>query len=38
VIDTKAQELADFKAMYDYLPLNIAITFIEPFPIGLLMT
>jgi hypothetical protein len=38
VIEAKTQEMADFKAMYDYLPFNVAITFIEPFPIGLLMT
>src|ERR1051326_6782522 len=38
VIAQKAKELQDFKVMYDNPLINAAMTFIEPFPIGLLMT
>ncbi|MEZ5316756.1 MAG: DUF4199 domain-containing protein [Vicinamibacterales bacterium] len=37
-IDAQARQMADFKAMYDNPFFNMAITFIEPFPVGLLMT
>jgi uncharacterized protein DUF4199 len=37
-ISAKTQELADFKAMYANPLIRVAFTFIEPFPIGLLMT
>ena len=37
-IIAKSKELADFKAMYDNLLIRLAFTFIEPFPVGLLMT
>jgi len=36
-IDKKAREMADFKVMYDRPLANAAITFLEPFPIGLLV-
>ena len=32
------QELADFKKLYDQPLINAAFTFVEPFPIGLLVT
>jgi len=32
------QQMADFKVMYDKPLFNAAITFIEPFPVGLLIT
>ena len=38
VIAQKAKELQDFKVMYENPLINAAMTFIEPFPIGLLMT
>jgi hypothetical protein len=38
VIMEKAKEMADFKRMYANPLINVAFTFIEPFPIGLLMT
>jgi hypothetical protein len=38
VIDAKLQEMKSFKAMYDNPFINAAITFTEPFPIGLLVT
>lgn len=37
-IDAKLQEMKSFKAMYDNPLINAAISFIEPFPIGLIMT
>ncbi len=38
VIDAKLQEMKAFKVMYDKPLFNIAITFMEPFPIGLIIT
>ena len=38
VIDAKLQQMNSFKAMYDNPFINAAITFAEPFPIGLLVT
>ena len=38
VIDAKLQEMKSFKAMYDNPFINAAITFTEPFPIGLIVT
>ncbi len=38
VIDAKLQEMKAFKVMYDKPLFNVAITFMEPFPIGLIMT
>jgi hypothetical protein len=38
VIDAKLQEMQSFKAMYDNPFINSAITFAEPFPIGLIVT
>jgi hypothetical protein len=32
------QQMADFKAMYDKPLINAAFTFVEPFPVGLLIT
>ena len=38
-IQAKQQELQQFQQMYDHNPLiNFAFTFIEPFPVGLLIT
>ena len=37
-IDAKIQEMKKFKEMYDKPLVNAAITFIEPFPIGLVIT
>jgi hypothetical protein len=37
-IQEQLQQLKDYKKMYDNPFLNAAVTFIEPFPIGLLMT
>jgi hypothetical protein len=37
-IDAKLQEMKSFKAMYDNPLINAAITFLEPLPIGLLVT
>jgi hypothetical protein len=34
----KRRELAQFKALYDQPLINAAFTFVEPFPIGLLVT
>lgn len=34
----KAKEMADFKVMYDNPLVNIAFTFLEPLPVGLLFT
>ena len=38
VIAQKAKELPDFKVMYENPLINAAFTFIEPFPVGLVMT
>lgn len=38
VIEAKVQEMQSFKTMYDNPFLNAAITFTEPFPVGLLVT
>jgi hypothetical protein len=38
VMDAKLQELKQFKAMYDRPLINAAMTFMEPFPIGLIIT
>lgn len=38
VIDEKVQQMQSFKAMYDNPFINVAITFVEPFPIGLIVT
>ena len=38
VIDAKLQEMKSFRAMYDNPFINAAITFTEPFPIGLIVT
>lgn len=37
-IQAKAKELADFKVKYQNLLFNSAMTFIEPFPVGLIIT
>jgi hypothetical protein len=38
VIDAKLQQMESFKAMYDNPLINAAMTFVEPFPIGLVVT
>ncbi|MEP6742192.1 MAG: DUF4199 domain-containing protein [bacterium] len=38
VIDAKIQEMKSFKAMYDNPLINAAMTFLEPFPVGFIMT
>ena len=38
VIDAKLEEMRNFKAMYDNPFINAAITFVEPLPIGLIVT
>jgi hypothetical protein len=38
VIDEKAREMQAFRAMYANPLVNAAFTFLEPFPVGLLMT
>ena len=38
VIDAQLQQMKDFKAMYDNPLINAAISFMEPFPIGLIVT
>ncbi|MCA1604813.1 MAG: DUF4199 domain-containing protein [Acidobacteria bacterium] len=38
VIEAKLQQMKSFKALYDNPLINAAISFIEPFPIGLIMT
>jgi Protein of unknown function (DUF4199) len=38
VIDAKLQQMKSFKVMYDNPFVNAAITFTEPFPIGLIVT
>jgi hypothetical protein len=38
VIDAQIQQMKSFKSMYDNPLINAAITFVEPFPIGLIIT
>lgn len=38
VLDAKLQEMKSFKAMYDNPLINAAISFLEPLPIGLIIT
>jgi hypothetical protein len=38
VVDAKIQEMKEFKVMYDNPLFNAGITFLEPFPSGLLIT
>jgi predicted GNAT family acetyltransferase len=38
MIEAKAQEMKNFKAMYDNPLINSAISFLEPLPVGLIMT
>jgi len=38
VIDAQLEQMKSFKAMYDNPFINAAITFVEPFPIGLIVT
>ncbi len=38
VIDAKMQEMSSMKALYDNPLFNAAITFLEPFPIGLIVS
>ena len=38
VVDASVQQMRDFKKMYDNPWMNAAITFVEPFPIGFLVT
>jgi hypothetical protein len=37
-IEASRQEFAQFKELYSSLPINIAFTFLEPLPVGLLIT
>lgn len=37
-IDAQVQQMNSFKAMYDNLLFNAAITFLEPLPVGLIVT
>jgi len=37
-VDAHARQMEDFKRMYQNPLLNVAMTFSEPFPIGLLVT
>jgi hypothetical protein len=37
-VDETARQMAEFKKMYDNPLINIAFTFVEPFPIGLAVT
>jgi hypothetical protein len=37
-IEATRKQMADFKKLYDNPFINAAITFVEPFPIGLIMT
>ena len=37
-IQAQVQQMAKFKEMYDYPLFNAAMTFIEPFPVGLRIT
>jgi hypothetical protein len=38
VIDAQLQQMKSFKAMYDNPFINVAITLVEPFPIGFVVT
>ena len=38
MIDAQIQEMKNFKTMYDNPFINAAFTFIEPFPVGLIIT
>jgi Protein of unknown function (DUF4199) len=38
VIDAKVEQMKSFKAMYDNPFINAAMTFVEPFPVGLIVT
>jgi len=38
VIDASIQEMKNFKEMYNNPFINFAMTFVEPFPVGLIMT
>ncbi|MEK6280568.1 MAG: DUF4199 domain-containing protein [Acidobacteriota bacterium] len=38
VIDAQIQQMKSFKSMYDNPLINAAITFVEPFPVGLIIT
>jgi hypothetical protein len=38
VIEQKTRELAEFKTLYDNPLVNAAFTFIEPLPVGLIVT
>jgi len=38
VVEAKLREVKEFRAMYDKPLLNAAITFLEPLPIGLIIT
>jgi len=38
VIDAKSEQMRSFKAMYDNPFINSAMTFVEPFPVGLIVT
>ena len=37
-IDASVQQMQGFKQMYDNTRMNAALTFAEPFPIGLVVT
>ncbi len=37
-LDAKQREMESFKAMYKNPVMNVALTFIEPFPVGLVIT
>ena len=37
-VDEAARQAAAFKTMYDNPAVNVALTFVEPFPIGLVVT
>ena len=38
VIDAQVQQMKSFKVMYDHPLINAAISFTEPFPVGLIIT
>lgn len=38
VVEAQIQQMKSFKSMYDNPLINAAITFVEPFPIGLIIT
>ena len=37
-VEAKAKQFAEFKVMYDNPLVNVAFTFVEPFPVGLAVT